>query len=233
MDAHDHGTIPDDPLQFQEAIDRFRARVPMTDEQFAALEDAEREFAFTVANVAQADLVAQVYEAIAGAIENGTTLDDFKSEVGGSLADAWGGDDPARLDTIFRTNVMTAYNQGRYDVMTAPAVKEARPYWRFDAISDARTDDECLDINGTVLHQDDGFWSDHYPPLHFNCRCVLAPLSADEAGDEGIDEPPDDDHADEGFGARPTGEGSDWEPDVASYPSGIGDELADKLAETG
>lgn len=234
MDAHDHGNIPDDPLQFQEAIDRFRARVPMTDEQFEQLQDAEREFAFTVANVAQADLVAQVYEAIASAIEDGTTLDDFKAEVGGALADAWGGDDPAHLENIFRTNVMESYNDGRYDVLTAPATLAARPYWRYEGIDDGRACEICEPCIGVILPADHPWWRTHYPILHYLCRDIVSPLSEDEAKDEGITgSPPDGPPALEGFGTPPSGAGDDWEPDTADYPAAIGDELADKLAETG
>ena len=75
MDPHDHGTIPADPLRFQEAIDDFLKRVPMTSDEYDQLEAAEQEFAFTVANVAQADLVADVYEALQSAIAEGTTFE--------------------------------------------------------------------------------------------------------------------------------------------------------------
>ena len=231
MDAHDHGSIPDDPIQFQEAIDRFRQRVPMTDDEFEQLEEAEQEFAFTVANVAQADLVAEVYDAIDRAIADGTSFDDFQDEVGDSLADSWGGDDPGRLETIFRTNVMDAYGAGRYDVMTAPAVAEARPYWRYDSIGDGpRTCEICEPCGGVVLPQDDSWWQSHYPILHPNCRCIATPLSADEAKDEGItSSPPDVDPA-PGFGSPPSGAGgSDWEPDTGDYPSAIGDLLDERL----
>jgi hypothetical protein len=231
MDAHDHGPVPDDPIRFREAIDRFRQLVPMTDEQYAALEEAEQEFAFTVADVAQADLVAEVYDAIDRAISDGTTFEDFQGDVGGGLADAWGGEDAGRLDTIFRTNVMDAYSSGRYDVMTAPAVAEARPYWRFDAVGDgARTCDICEPCDGTILPQDHPWWQRHYPILHPNCSCIATPLSEDEARDEGIsDDGPDVDPAD-GFGAPPAGAGgSDWEPDTSDYPAAVRDELDDRL----
>lgn len=231
MDAHDHGSVPDDPIKFQEAIDRFRELVPMTDEEFDALTEAEQDFAFTVANVAQADLVAEVYDSIERAITDGTTLDDFKADVGDQLADAWGGEEPGRLETIFRTNVMDAYSSGRYDVMTAPAVAEARPYWRYDAVGDGgRTCDICEPCDGVVLPQDHPWWSRHYPILHPNCRCIATPLSEDEAKDEGITgSPPDVDPA-PGFGTPPAGGGgSDWQPDTSDYPAGIGDELESRL----
>lgn len=44
-----------------------------------------------------------------------------------------------------------------------------------------------------------------------NCRCVLVPLSAEEAGEEGIDEEAPDVEADEDFGEAPTKDGQDWD----------------------
>jgi len=233
VDAHDHGDdVGDDPVRFQEAIDRFRALVPMTEEQYDALEEAEQDFAFTVANVAQADLVAQVYEALQRAIEDGTPFEDFQADVGPQLADEWGGDDPARLETIFRTNVMDAYSAGRYDVMTSPAVAKARPYWRFDAIGDGpRTCDICERCGGVMLPQDHPWWQRHYPILHPNCRCIATAVSQVEAEAEGITTDPPDVEVSAGFGSPPAGAGGgDWDPDTSDYPDGIGNELDERLA---
>lgn len=221
--------IPDDPNHFHEAIEAFRRRVPLTEEEFAALEEAEQEFGFTVAGVAQADVVAAVYEAIDRAVSTGTTFEDFKDEIGASLSEAWGGESPSRLETVFRTNVMSSYNDGRYKVMTSAVVKEARPYWRADVIDDSRTSDICEDLIDVILPADDPFWSTHQPPLHPNCRSHLTPLSEEEAREEGVDtEPPDVDVAD-GFGRAPSTEGDKWHPDLEDYPAPIAEILRDRL----
>lgn len=217
--------VSSDPAKFREAMAAFGKRVPMPKAEFEALDQQAREYAFTVAGAAQADLVAEVYEAVGRAIENGTTLDDFKAEVGGKLSEAWGGERPARLETIFRTNVQTAYSEGRHAVFSAPAVKEARPYLRFDTIDDDRRDEDCADCDGVVLPQDDPWWAAHTPPLHFNCRCSFVALSPEEAGEEGIDKRGPGVEADEGFGGRPSEEGSDWVPDLRDYPAAVGDVL--------
>ncbi len=137
----DHATgISDDPVKFEAAIKAFRKKVPMTEDEWSELEADELQFAFTVANVTQLDLVVDVYEAIDRAIENGTTLEDFKAEVGDSLASEWGGDDPNTLETIFRTNVQGAYNGGRH--AAADEMRDTRPYWRMDVVSDSRTSEK-------------------------------------------------------------------------------------------
>lgn len=228
---HPEVGVTADPGKFKEAIAAFAKRVPMPKEEFNLLDQQAREYAFTVAGAAQADLVAEVYDAIGRAIEKGTTLEDFKGEVGGKLAEAWGGDKPARLETIFRTNVQSAYTEGRYSVFSAPAVKEARPYFRYELIDDGTQadDDECLDCEGVVLPQDDPWWDTHIPPLHPNCRCSFTALSAEEAGEEGIDTEGPGAEAEDGFGGRPSSEGSDWAPNASDYPAAVGDVLENVL----
>jgi SPP1 gp7 family putative phage head morphogenesis protein len=228
-DVHQLPGVPADPLRFDEAIRAFRRRSPVTDEVFDLMLEVEREFAFTLANVAQADLVSEVYDAIDRAIRDGTTLEDFKAEVGTALEEAWGGEQPARLEAIFRTNVQGAYNAGRFDRMTAPAAKRARPFWRFDAIADSRTTPFCRGADGVVLPADDPWWKSRYPPAHHNCRSVVTPLTEDEAKDEGITRSPPPGKAADGFGKAPSTTGADWEPEPRDYPAPIAAELEEKL----
>lgn len=223
--------VTDDPAQYDEAVRAFRKRVPMPDWQWDALTEAEREFAFKVSGVAQADLVTEAWEAIDRALRDGTSLEDFKASVGGQLEEAWGRAEPARLETIFRTNTQSAYTAGQHAVVNSPEVRKARPYWRFDSSGDARVCDICDPLDGVVLPADDPFWADHIPPLHFDCRCPHpAPLSDEEAEEEGIAESAPDHEPDEGFGHAPTvGGGGDWEPDTASYPEPIRAVLDERL----
>lgn len=222
--------ITADPQHSEEAIRQFRKRVPMSDAQWAKLTEAEREFAFKVSGVAQADIVTDVWLAMDRAIRDGTTLEDFKAEIGGQLEAAWGVEDPARIETIFRTNALDAYNGGRHEILSHPEVKKARPYLRFDAVMDSRTSDLCDGLDGTVRPADDPFWHTHSPPLHFQCRSILTPLTDEEAADEGVDdEPPDPElQPDEGFGRPPT-VGGDWEPKLSDYPPAIASILRERL----
>lgn len=221
--AHE-APIPATPVKFREAVAAWRKRDPMPKDEYDALDADARDRAWTVAAAAQADLVTDVWEAIDSAIEDGTTLEDFQEAIGAQLAEAWGGANPARVENIFRTNISSAYNQGRYSVFTAPAVKESHPYWRFDVIDDDRLDDVCADCGGVILPQDDPWWDDHLPPLHPQCRCSFTAISAEEAG-ESVDEEGPDSAAADGFGEAPDEEGEDWEPDSGDYPAAVGDIL--------
>lgn len=162
---------PSDVDKFEEAIRAFRKRVPLTDAQFAALTEAERAYAFRVAGLTQARQVQEVMDALDRAIEHGTTLEDFKAEVGETLAEAWGGEDASRTERVFRTEVLRSYSEGREEIHSEPAVREAFPYTRFDAVGDARSDEceICEPLDGTILRADDPFWATHQLPLHPNC----------------------------------------------------------------
>src|SRR5690349_638173 len=110
-----------DTVDFEAAITWFLGRVPLTKTEWLTLEEKARRKAFTVAGVAQLDLVAEVWSAIDKAIADGTTLADFKRDVGAKLEGAWNGtvaSPPHRLETIFRTNVQMAHSAGRYREMT-------------------------------------------------------------------------------------------------------------------
>lgn len=207
------------PQQFNEAIAWFRKRVPMSDSEFQALENSAKRKAFTVAGVAQLDLVHDVWSALDAAIANGTALEEFKTEVGAKLAMAWSGDNPRRLETIFRTNVQQAYAAGRYAQINDPDILETRPYWQYDSILDGRTSSLCKTLNGTILPHDHEFWRSHIPPLHFRCRSGLRSLTLEQAQTRGITERPSDEVASEGFGLPP--EQNEWQPVLSKYAAPI------------
>lgn len=219
----------DDPRAFKEAVQWFRSRIPMTEAEYQELSEEIQERAFKVSAVAQADLVTQVYDALDSAIADGTTFEEFKEKVGAALEESWGGEMPGRLETIFRTNVQSAYGAGRYAQQTDPVVMHRRPVWQFSAIEDDRTSDICGDLDGTTLDADDPFWDTHQPPLHFNCRSTVIALTQEEGDEEGIDSHAPEVAPDDGFGDKPDVPAGDWEPDLKDYPHSIGEVLREKL----
>lgn len=218
--------IPADPASYDSAVGALLERVPVTREEFDELSDAAQARAFTISAVAQADLVSQVLDALAAAVRDGTSFEEFKDEVGDKLERAWGGEIPGRLETIFRTNVQTAYSHGRYRIMREGAVARARPYARLDGVADQRQSDICEELDGTVLPAEEFARRRLVPPLHFNCRTGLTPLSAAEAREEGIGGRVRA-KADEGFGAAP--DEDEYEPDLNGYPPEVSEILARRL----
>lgn len=196
-------------------LDYLKDKVAIPAEDFYALEGDARIRAFTVSGIADLDMMGDVWEAIESAVKNGETLADFRERVGELLEDAWGGKRPYQLETIFRTNIQTAYSAGRFQQNNHPAVKQTHPYSRYDVVDDDRTSDVCEPLIGTVLPSDDPFVLTHQPPLHFNCRTDVVAVTEEEARDIGVDEEPPDIEIEEGFG-NPF---KDWKPDLTTRPA--------------
>jgi SPP1 gp7 family putative phage head morphogenesis protein len=202
------------PATAGELVQHLRDVLALPAEEFYELEAKSRGRAFTVSGVAELDLVTDVWRAVESAVTNGETLDDFKARIGEDLEQAWGGEIPGRIETIFRTNVQAAYGAGRYHQNNRPEVRATHPFCRFTAVMDSRTSDICEALDGTVLPSDDDFWATHQPPLHFNCRSDVSAITEEEAREAGVDELPPQTEPDEGFGVPIT----DWKPDLSSRP---------------
>ncbi len=80
-------------------------------------------------------------------------------------------------ETVFRTNVMDAYNQGRKKVLDDDDVKEAFPAWRISEIIDGRTRPSHARADGLTFMADDPVWQKITCPNGYNCRGVILPIS--------------------------------------------------------
>jgi len=210
--------IPEfDPAKPERSIAWFRGKLPIASAEWDELDAAAREKAFTVSGVADLDLVADVLESLKHAMQRGETLEDFKARIADQLEDAWDGTvaDPAwRLETIFRTNLQSAYNAGRW--LEQQDVADDRPYALFDATQDERTCPICGAADGTILPLSHPWWHTHVPPMHFACRCSTISLTEEQAHSMGVTPNPTSVQPADGFGAPPGVR--DWQPDRGDYP---------------
>ena len=148
--------------------------------------------AFTVAKAMQMDVLQDIREMVDRAIEEGLTFRQFRAELEPRLkAKGWWGKvwavdeqgrarriqlgSPWRLKTIYRTNIQTAFMAGRYKAQLDNA--EARPWWQYVAVLDAKTRPSHRAMHGKVFRYDDPFWDHFYPPNGWNCRCRVRALS--------------------------------------------------------
>lgn len=165
-----------EPRPMQEALDFWKNKVLMSSSEFNSLSAEARTRAFAVSGIAKGAELETVFNAITKAIENGTTLEDFKKECADIFERrGWTGVGAWRVDNIFRTNVMSAYNIGRYRQMMETA--DDRPFWMYDAINDRRTRPAHLYLDGKVFRYDHPFWDSWYPTKDYRCRCSVISLS--------------------------------------------------------
>jgi len=158
--------------------------------------------AFTVAKATRLDILQDIREAVEKAITEGKTLAWFAKELTPVLqAKGWWGrqelvyaetgeinqvqlGSPWRLQTIYRTNLQTAYMAGRFQSQLENI--DDRPYWQYVAILDGRTRPSHRAMNGKVFRYDDPFWGSFYPPNGWGCRCRVVALSKDNLTKGGI-----------------------------------------------
>lgn len=156
-----------------------------------ALEDAHAR-AFTVAKVTRMDVLETIRTATVEAIEKGIPEREYINNLRPKLeALGWWGKvkvsningteqtiqlgSPRRLQTILRTNKITAYHIARYAEQMANA--DEQPYWQYLAIKDSRTRASHLALHEKVYRFDDPIWDVMYPPNGLNCRCRVRALS--------------------------------------------------------
>lgn len=180
----------------EEAVAFFRDKGLLGSFAWQDLWRQEHEVAFTVAKMTDLDLLADVRDAVDEAIAEGLTLQQFKARITPALVKAgwWGVKEmqdpdtgktqlvqlgsPRRLETIFRTNMMTAYSAGEWQNIVDTA--EDAPFLMYDAVDDNRTRTQHRAWDGTVLRWDDPWWQTHRPPNGWNCRCSVIQLGEDE-----------------------------------------------------
>lgn len=86
---------------------------------------------------------------------------------------------PYYLETVFRTNVATAYGAGRFRQLADPAVVAVRPYRQYRASGDGRTRPNHRALDRLVFAAADTLWFSIAPPNGFNCRCAVVSLDED------------------------------------------------------
>lgn len=178
-------------LKPQAAIDYFTAKGFAFSWDWHDVWQEAQAKAFTVAKVMQLDVLQDIRDALQQALDEGTTLQQFKKELAPQLkAKGWWGEvvneqtgevanvGPYRLRTIYETNLQTAYQAGHYraDMETTAS----RPWWMYVSVNDKRTRPAHSALNGLTFRFDDPFWDSHYPPNGFRCRCSVRPLGDDQ-----------------------------------------------------
>ena len=171
-----------EPVAPDAAIEFWKQRAKLTDEEARALGEGAKRRAFYVTGLARRDLVQLVSDGIEEALKNGETLADFKKRIAAAIqAQGW---HDYRVENIFRTNMQTAYSAGRYKKMQA--VKASRPYWQYIAVMDKRVRPSHAILHEKVYPADHEFWSSNYPPNGFRCRCGVRTLSARQVEKQGL-----------------------------------------------
>ncbi len=186
-------------LPFQEQIDYLQQKLDVPTQRWDDILNEAHDRAFIVAGAAKADLLNDFHTAINQAVAEGKSIGWFKKEFENIVQkngwEGWTGSDTKagrdwRARVIYNTNIRASYAAGRYAQLTDPELLQSRPYWKYihnDTVAHPRPLHQSW--NGTVLPYDDPFWSAHFPPNGFGCRCRITAVTARDY--KGLP-PPDD-----------------------------------------
>ncbi|WP_343526907.1 phage minor head protein [Sphingomonas sp.] len=177
-----------------EARDKLRPTVHWTE-----MWQADHARAFTVAKVANLDLLATIRQSLDKVMRDGGTLEQWKAGLVPDLQKAgWWGmvekealtgtADPVfvggrRLRTIYDTNLRVSRAAGRWKRIQE--MKDVRPYLMYVSIGDDRTrplhrrwggGDPAFPFR-IILPVDHPAWAIFYPPNDWGCRCSVRQLS--------------------------------------------------------
>ncbi len=153
--------------------------------------------AFTVAKAVETELLTDFRETLDAAIAESWSPERWKNTMRERLVkNGWGkprlvkdptGKLPARtvdftssrrLDTIFWANMRSARAAGQWERMQR--TKARLPYLLYVRTASGDPRPEHLSWVGTILPIDDPFWSTHFPPNGWGCKCSVRQISARE-----------------------------------------------------
>jgi SPP1 gp7 family putative phage head morphogenesis protein len=158
-------------------------------------------WSFTVAKAMQQDVLEAIRDELTLALKNGTTFAAFKKELEPRLrALGWWGRQEVvgpdgetvsvqlgsvrRLQTIFRNNIQTAYQVGRWQSFWEG--RDVTPYLQYIAVKDGATRASHAALNLRAFKIDDRIWRYIYPPNGFNCRCRVRAYTRGQIERRGI-----------------------------------------------
>lgn len=208
---------PPPPPRFDEAVEWFHERTPLTAAEWAALEAAAQQQAFKIAGFSTAEAVGAVLVSLERSTATGESFQKWKKRMESVLVAEWGdsvANPGARMETIFRNATQSAYSRGRWKQQTKPEVLKRRPYFRFISVEDPRRTLICKKCGGVILPAEHPFWLSHNPPLHHRCRSSIQSLTTKQAERLGITTKVPLAKAQKGFGLSPDNPWSPKEKDL-------------------
>ena len=194
------------PLINREALKHLKGKRSHISFAWQDTASYEHAVSFTVAKMMDEDMLGETRAAVTDALANGTDFATFQKRLKPYLmARGWWGQavmgDPdtgeiqkvqlgstRRLRTIYHTNLHTAYAAGQWERIQRN--KKLFPYLKYIPSDAAEPRESHKPFYGMVLPVDDPFWSTHFPPNGWGCKCNVRALTREQAEKTGISKSP-------------------------------------------
>lgn len=185
--------MPNTPsnIKFDQAIAFYKQKLPLPTEVWEQIIEESQDWAFTLAGVEKASVLQSVYNAIARIIEGKsntvTTFESFSTQFDEIMeAGGYGKQKPWRSQLVFKQNINTAYNAGRYRTQTAPEAIKRRPYLQYIHNHPIVPRPHHKALHEKIWRADDPIWDYIYCPNGFGCNCQVQSLSERDMQREGL-----------------------------------------------
>lgn len=180
-------------LQFYERVWRKGQQDASRESRFALAEDAVADWLAANADRFVTDLfddkmikvLQQVLlQGIADNVDVKTIIEEalraLQPVLGERTASGWDAATPAQIATAVRTVLTTTYNQARKSFWESPASGGYVVAYKFSALLDDHTTLICRSLHGKTWAVDDPRWKLYTPALHYGCRSLLYPITAND-----------------------------------------------------
>lgn len=174
-------------VRFHEAIDFLNCKLPEASVAWDDLAGPVHAKVFTVAGATTADLARDLQQALTDALQQGTTITDFRKRFDAIVHEhgwTYRGKRGWRTRVIFDANMRSAHMAGRWEQLQAN--KEQRPFLQYRTAGDARVRPQHRAWDRKIYPIDDAFWQTHYPPNGWGCRCTVRAYSQRELDRKGL-----------------------------------------------
>lgn len=176
---------------FDEAVEAFLDRVPQLRSVVDTLGPDLRSQSFWVTGIESTEALSRIQARLGKELQNIKAGEDFGLQPFISFFEDEGfkGLTAARLETVYRTNTLSAFNTGRFKQMSSPAMVSQTALWRLNEVKDRRTRGNPtglypfpkfgphFQMNGFLAAPSDLIWRIIWPPNGYNCRANTSPIT--------------------------------------------------------
>lgn len=175
---------------FTEQVDFFQQKLNLPTERYDDILNAAHDRAFVVAGAMKANLLDDLRQAVDRSIAEGKSIQWFRKEFDNIVAKhgwtGWTGEGTKsgrdwRTRVIYRTNLSASYAAGRWAQLNDPDLLKSRPYWKYvhnDTVRHPRALHQSW--SGLVLPANHPWFTTHFPPNGWGCRCRIVAVTAAE-----------------------------------------------------
>jgi SPP1 gp7 family putative phage head morphogenesis protein len=171
-----------EPLTPEEASAWWQSRTALPYSEYRRLDESVKARAFSLAQAQSEEIAAKVQGLVAAALADPAggmaTPAAFLKEINALFERAGIGPIHRRqAETVFLTNLHTAYNAGRWRMYNRAGMRAVYDRYEYKTAGDDHVRPAHEALNGIVRAADDDFWRSYWPPNGYRCRCTVVAIS--------------------------------------------------------